>query len=99
MHIGEKSNTVQPMLSANTRMLVSIATAISLNCKPCLEALIPAALKHGILPEEISEVFSTVTEVEADVSTFTEDLVGRLLGRETDQGSKQTCCSGDECSK
>ncbi len=86
------------MLSINTRLLVAIAGAVSLNCKPCLETLVPTALRHGIVPEEIAEVVSIVTEVRENVSTFTRDLIAKLLGWETMGESKQACCGLDgEC--
>lgn len=73
-------NNKEPMLSTNTRLLVAIAGAVSLNCKPCLETLVPTALRHGTVPEEIAEVVSIVTEVRENVSTFTRDLITKLLG-------------------
>jgi AhpD family alkylhydroperoxidase len=79
-------------------LLVAIAGAVSLNCKPCLETLVPTALRHGIVPEEIAEVVSIVTEVRESVSTFTCDLIAKLLGWETMEKSKQACCGlDDEC--
>jgi hypothetical protein len=91
-------NNKEPMLSTNTRLLVAIAGAVSLNCKPCLETLVPAALRYGIVPEEIAEVVSIVTEVRENVSTFTRDLITKLLGWETMEEPKQACCGlNDEC--
>ncbi len=90
-----EGNNPEPMLSATTRLLVAIAGAVSLNCKPCLEALIPAALQQGILPEEIAEVVCTVTEVRENVSTFTRDLITHLLGTDTGEKSYQTRCRPD----
>ena len=91
-------NNKEPMLSTNTRLLVAIAGAVSLNCKPCLETLVPAALRYGIVPEEIEEVVSIVTEVRENVSKFTHDLAARLLGWETIEEPKQACCGqDDEC--
>ncbi len=91
-------NDKEPMLSTNTRLLVAIAGAVSLNRNLCLETLVPAALRHGIVPEEIAEVVSIVTEVRENVSTFTRDLVAKLLGWETIEEQKQACCGlDDEC--
>ncbi len=99
MNIREcKEWNKEPMLSTNTRLLVAIAGAVSLNCKPCLETLVPTALRHGIEPEEIAEVVSIVKEVRENVSTFTSDLVAKLLGWESMEEAKQACCGvDDEC--
>jgi hypothetical protein len=99
MNIREcKEWNKEPMLSTNTRLLVAIAGAVSLNCKPCLETLVPTALGHGIVVEEIAEVVSIVTEVRENVSSFTRDLTAKLLGWETIEEPKQACCELDgEC--
>lgn len=85
----------EPMLSTNTRLLVAIAGAASLNCKPCLETLVPTALRYGIVPEEIAEVISMVTEVRENVSMFTRDLLVKLLGWENVEKPKQAYCGVD----
>ncbi len=98
MNFGEECeewNNIEPMLSTNTRLLVAIAGAVSLNCKSCLETLIPTARRHGIEPEEIAEVVSIVKEVRENVSALTHDLVTKLLGREIMEKSKQACCGLD----
>ena len=95
MNIKEWNNK-EPMLSTNTRLLVAIAGAVSLNCKPCLETLVPTALRYGIVPEEIAEVVSIVTEVRENVSTFTRDLITKLQGWETMEEPKQACCGLDD---
>ncbi len=94
----EECNNQEPMLSTNTRLLVAIAGAVSLNCKPCMETLVPTALRHGIVPEEIAEAVSIVAEVRENASMFTRDLVAKLLGWETMEEPKQACCGlDDEC--
>ncbi len=85
----------EEMLSPSTRLLVAIAGAVSLNCKPCLETLIPAARQYGIEPEEIAEVVSTVAEVRENVFQFTSDLVTQLLGTETGKKAQSACCGPD----
>ncbi len=95
---GKEWNAKEPMLSTNTRLLVAIAGARSLNCKPCLEILVLAALRHGIVVEEIAEVVSIVTEVRENVSNITRDMVAKLLGWETIEEPKQACCGlNNEC--
>ncbi len=94
----EEWNNQEPMLSTNTRLLVAIAGAVSLNCQPCIEILVPTALRHGIVPEEIAEVTSIVTEVRENVSSFTHDLVAKLLGWESIKEANEACCGlDDEC--
>ena len=91
-------NNKEAMLSTNTRLLVAIAGAASLNCTPCLYTLLPTALRHGIVPEEIAEVVSIVTEVRESASNFARDLTAKLLGWETMEEPKQACCGlDDEC--
>ncbi len=85
----------EEVLSPSTRLLVAIAGAVSLNCKPCLETLVPAARQYGIEPEEIAEVVSTVAEVRENVFQFTSDLVTQLLGTETEAKTRAACCGPD----
>ncbi len=93
---GQREATNQEaMLSTTTRLLVAIASAVSLNCKPCLETLVPAALERGVLPEEIDEIVSTVAEGRERVSKLTLDVVTGLTGSENEENSRSTCCGPD----
>lgn len=91
----KESNNEESMLSTKSRLLTAIAAAASLNCESCLETLIPQALKQGVLPEEISEVFSIVTDIRDKAIIPTRDLAARLLELETHETAEQTCCDSD----
>ncbi len=88
-------NNREEMLSPNTRLLVAIAGAVAMNCKPCLETLVPAAMQYGIEREEIAEVVSTVAEVRENVFRFTNNLVTQLLGPQAEEKSESACCGPD----
>ncbi len=87
----------EEMLSHNTRLLVAIAGALSLNCQSCLETLIPAALQYGVEPEEITEVTSMVVELRENAWRFAHDLVTHFLKPQNKEKSMLSCC-GPDCS-
>ena len=72
---------VVDILAAPTRSLVAIGAASALNCADCLRHLIPAALKNGILAEEISAALAVVSEIRTRSSAMTDDLSAVLAQR------------------
>ncbi len=69
------------ILAAPTRILVAIGAAAALNCADCLRQLIPAALKNGILAEEISAALAVVSEIRTWSGAMTNDLNTVLVQR------------------
>ncbi len=69
------------ILAAPTRSLVAIGAASALNCADCLRHLIPAALKNGILAEEISAALAVVSEIRTWSGGMTADLSAVLVQR------------------
>ncbi len=93
---GDGRNTEDSMLSSDSRLLTAIAAAASLNCRPCLETLIPKALEQGILPEEIREIFSVVSAVR-ERAALPPGVLATLLGQDEPTGAKACCDSGGKC--
>ncbi len=93
---GNGRVTEDPMLSSNSRLLTAIAAADSLNCRPCLETLIPKALEQGVLPEEIQEVFSIVSAVR-ERAVLPSGVLATLLGQAAPVEAKACCDSGGKC--
>lgn len=52
-------------LDAKTELLVGLAAAIAMNCKPCTHYYLRQAKKGGIVKGEISEVVAKVMAVSA----------------------------------
>ena len=69
------------ILAAPTRSLVAIGAASALNCADCLRHLIPAALKNGILAEEISAALAVVAEFRTRSGAMIDDLSADLVQR------------------
>ncbi len=66
------------MLAPNTRSLVAIAAAAGVNCHPCLRYLIPAALRQGVLEEEIGATLALAEEIKGRAAKMTHDLAVTL---------------------
>ncbi len=88
-----KESSEGPLLSTASQLLTGIAAAASLNCRTCLETLVPKALEQGVLPEEILEVFSIVSGVRERAVLPPGDLAA-LLGPEAPTGTKACCDPG-----
>ncbi len=76
-HHGE----IVDILAAPTISLVAIGAASALNCADCLRHLVPAALKNGILAEEISAALAVVSEIRTRSGVMTDDLSAVLVPR------------------
>ncbi len=82
-HHGE----IVDILAAPTMSLVAIGAASALNCADCLRHLVPAALKNGILAEEISAALAVVSEIRTRAGALTDDLSAELVQREQARSS------------
>ena len=69
------------IFAAPTKSLVAIGAAAALNCHLCLRHLIPAALKNGILAEELTAALAIAREVRTRAGAMTDDISSTLVKR------------------
>ncbi|MEE9202134.1 MAG: carboxymuconolactone decarboxylase family protein [Dehalococcoidia bacterium] len=77
-NLVQSEGVASDILAPNTRSLVAIAAAASANCHPCLRYLIPAALRQGVLEEEIGATLALAEEIKGRASKMTHDLAVTL---------------------
>ena len=69
------------ILAPTTKNLVAIGAAAALNCHPCLNYLISAAVRNGVLEQEIKAATSMVEQIRRHAGGFTDNLVTDLVSR------------------
>jgi len=69
-------------------ILAPTAKTAALNCRPCLNHLIPAAVQNGVLEEEIEAAISMVEQIRRHAAGFTDKLVTDLLRPDEYRGPK-----------
>jgi AhpD family alkylhydroperoxidase len=90
-HSGERTTSPQQdppreafadILAPTTKTLLAIGAAAALNCHPCLNRLVSAALQNGVLEEEIKAAISLVGQIRWHAAGFTDKLVTDMLVQE-----------------
>jgi len=76
------------ILAPTAKSLIAIGAAAALNCRPCLNHLIPAAVQNGVLEEEIEAAISMVEQIRRHAAGFTDKLVTDLLRPDEYRGPK-----------
>ncbi len=81
------------ILAPTAKSLIAIGAAAALNCHPCLNYLVPAAVQKGVLEEEIKATISLVEQIRSHAAGFTDKLVTDLLLQQGAAGEpKRDCC-------
>ncbi len=92
-NLVQSEGATSDILAPNTRSLVAIAAAASLNCQRCLNYLVPAALQSGVLEEEVQAAISVVEQIRRHAAGFTDKVVtDLLLGQGVAGEPKEKCC-------
>lgn len=81
------------ILAPTAKSLIAIGAAAALNCHPCLNYLVPAAIHNGVLEDEIEATISLVGQIKRNAAGFTDKLVTDLIVQSGPAGeSKMECC-------
>ena len=84
------------ILAPTTRVPVSIVAATTVNCHPCLRHLIPAALKNGILQDEVMATVALTRTIRHRAGRLSGGVAGSLAqqgnSNPADAGSGDRCC-------
>lgn len=80
------------ILAPTAKSLIAIGAAAALNCHPCLNHLVPAAVQNGVLEEEIKATISLVKQIRRHAAGFTDELVTDLLLQQEAAGEPKTDC-------
>lgn len=86
------SGETTDILAPTTKSLVAIGAAAALNCYPCLNHLVPAAVQNGVLEEEIKATISLVEQIRRHAAGFTDKLVADMVEQEGMQGESNRDC-------
>jgi AhpD family alkylhydroperoxidase len=81
------------ILAPTAKSLIAIGAAAALNCQPCLNHLVPAAVQNGVLEKEIQATISLVEQIRKQAAGFTDKLVTDLLLPHGAAGEpRKDCC-------
>lgn len=92
-------------MDAQIRSLIAVGAAAAVNCRPCLDNLVPQSIKAGASGADIREAIETGFQVnrgaQAKMQRCVEDIVTRAInGHETPSrdcscartGTQDGCC-------
>ena len=84
-------------MDQKTEIMISLGTAIGVNCIPCFHHLYSKAKEVGLTDDEVKQIVQIGHKVKNGASMFLKQAVVEAIG-EIDE-SQQTCCgaSNDKC--
>ena len=73
----------------NTKEMVAVGISAAINCRPCLDYHVSAALKAGVSEQELSDIISLAQMIVEHASSSTEIYATRQIKKDN---SKSTGC-------
>ena len=78
----------------NIKEMIAVGISAAINCRPCMDYHIPAALKAGVSEKELSEVISLAQMIVKNASSFTEKYAQKVCtGVHKKDNTQPTGCS------
>ena len=80
----------QEELPENIKEMIAVGISAAINCRPCLDYHIPAALKAGVSEKEISDAVSLARMIVRNASSFTQQYAEKIIKKDTSESGG--CC-------
>lgn len=81
-------------MDARTKSLIAAGAAAAVNCRPCLEHLVPQCIKADASEDDIREAIETGLQVNRGARAKTQGFVGDIITTANHDIDEQTspCC-------